>query len=96
MTELDESTEHLLMDALRQLDELRRVSASLPAMDQTLMLSVPMQPALRDLQPEELDVLQLIINWGTLQGVFDNASQDDVVIATSVASLLERGYLRGA
>lgn len=96
MTELDESTEHLLMDALRQLDELRRVQGSLPPMDETLTLSVPMQPALRDLQPEELDVLQLVINWGTLQGVFDNASQDDVVIATTVASLLERGYLRGA
>ncbi|MFO0601280.1 MAG: FHA domain-containing protein [Myxococcaceae bacterium] len=96
MTELDESTEHLLMDALRQLDELRRVSASLPPMDQTLMLSVPMQAPLRDLTPEELDVLQLVINWGSLQGLFDNASQDDVVIATSVASLLERGYLRGA
>ena len=96
MTELDESTEHLLMDALRQLDELRRIQGSLPAMDETLTISVPMQPALRDLQPEELDVLQLVINWGTLQGVFDNASQDDVVIATTVASLLERGYLRGA
>jgi len=96
MTELDESTEHLLMDALRQLDELRRIQGSLPAMDETLTLSVPMQPALRDLQPEELDVLQLVINWGTLQGVFDNASQDDVAIATAVASLLERGYLRGA
>jgi pSer/pThr/pTyr-binding forkhead associated (FHA) protein len=96
MTELDESTEHLLMDALRQLDELRRVSGSLPPMDQTLMLAVPMQPALRDLQPDELDVLQLVINWGTLQGVFDNAPQDDVVIATAVASMLDRGYLRGA
>ena len=96
MTELDESTEHLLMDALRQLDELRRIQGQLPAMDETLTISVPMQPALRDLTPEELDVLQLVINWGTLQGVFDNASQDDVVIATTVASLLERGYLRGA
>ena len=96
MTELDESTEHLLMDALRQLDELRRIQGSLPAMDETLTISVPMQPALRDLSPEELDVLQLVINWGTLQGVFDNASQDDVVIATTVAALLERAYLRGA
>ena len=96
MTELDESTEHLLMDALRQLDELRRIQGQLPAMDETLTISVPMQPALRDLSPEELDVLQLVINWGTLQGVFDNASQDDVVIATNVAALLERGYLRGA
>lgn len=96
MTELDESTEHLLMDALRQLDELRRIQGQLPAMDETLTISVPLQPALRDLSPEELDVLQLVINWGTLQGVFDNASQDDVVIATTVASLLQRGYLRGA
>jgi hypothetical protein len=96
MTELDESTEHLLMDALRQLDELRRVQGSLPPMDETLTIAVPMQPALRDLSPEELDVLQLVINWGTLQGVFDNASQDDVAIATAVAALLERGYLRGA
>lgn len=96
MTELDESTEHLLMDALRQLDELRRIQGSLPPMDQTLLMSVPMQPALRDLQAEELDVLQLVINWGTLQGVFDNATQDDVAIANVVASLLERGYLRGA
>ncbi len=96
MTELDESTEHLLMDALRQLDELRRIAGQLPPMDQTLTLAVPMQPALRDLQPEELDVLQLVLNWGSLQGVFDNASQDDVVIATAVASLLQREYLRQA
>lgn len=96
MTELDESTEHLLMEALRQLDEFRRVQGSLPPLDQTLMLAVPMQPALRDLSPEELDMLQLVINWGTLQGVFDNASQDDVKIAESISSLLERGYLRAA
>lgn len=96
MTELDESTEHLLMDALRQLDELRRIQGSLPPLDETLTIAVPLQPALRDLAPEELDVLQQVINWGTLQGVFDNASQDDVTIATTVASLLERGYLRGA
>jgi hypothetical protein len=96
MVELDESTEHLLMEALRQLDELRRVQGSLPPLDQTLMIAVPMQVPLRDLNPDELDVLQLILNWGTLQGVFDNASQDDVSLATIAASLLERGYVRMA
>jgi len=96
LTELDESTEHLLLNALRQLDELRRIQGSLPAMNETLTISVPMQPALKDLKPEELDVLQLVINWGSLQGVFDNASQDDVVVANTVADLLKRGYLRGA
>ncbi len=94
MVELDESTEHLLMDALRQLDEIRRLQGSLPAFDQTLMISVPMQVPLRDLTPDELDVLQLLINWGTLQGVFDNAPQDDVTLATTAASLIDRGYVR--
>lgn len=96
MTELDDSTEHLLMDALRQLDEFRRVAGNLPPMDATLMLAVPLQVNLRDLQPEELDVLQLVINWGTLQGVFDNAPQDDVVVATHVTSMVDRGYIRPA
>jgi len=75
---------------------LKRIEGQLPPADQTLTLSVPMQAQLRDLQPEELDVLQLVINWGTLQGAYDNAVQDDVVIATTVASLLERGYVRAA
>lgn len=96
MVELDESTEHLLMDALRQLDELRRVQGSLPPLDQTLMIAVPLQVPLRDLNPDELDVLQLILNWGTLHGVFDNNPQDDVTLATIAASLLERGYVRPA
>lgn len=96
MVELDESTEHLLMEALRQLDELRRVQGSLPPLDQTLMIAVPLQVPLRDLNPDELDVLQLILNWGTLQGVFDNNPQDDVALATIAASLLERGYVRPA
>lgn len=96
MTELDESTEHLLMDALRQLDEFRRVQGQLPSMDETLTIPVPLQPALKELQPEELDVLQLVLNLGTLQAVFDNASQPDAVIASSVANLLSRGYLRSA
>lgn len=96
MVELDESTEHLLMEALRQLDELRRIQGSLPPFDQTLMIAVPMQAPLRELTPDELDVLQLIINWGTLQGLFDNAAQDDVSLATIATSLLERGYVRPA
>lgn len=95
-TELTESTEHLLMDALRQLDELRRVQGQLPPNDHTLTLSVPMEPLLRDLGPDELDLIQLVNNWGTLQGVFDSATQDDVTVATTVASLLQRGYLRSA
>jgi hypothetical protein len=94
MTELDESTEHLLMDALRQLDEFRRIQGSLPAPDQTLTISVPMEAPLRELGADELDIVQLALNWGTMQGILDHAAQDDVTVGTMVANLLERGYLR--
>jgi hypothetical protein len=84
------------MEALRQLDEFKRIQPSLPALDQTITLSVPMEAPLRDLQADELDVLQMVINWGNLQGVFDHAAQDDVAVGTVVMTLLERGYVRAA
>lgn len=94
MVELDSSTDHLLMDALRHLDELRRVQPNLPAPDATLTLAVPMTPPLRDLTPDELDVLQLVINWGTLQGALDHSPVEDLVVCTAVVSLMQRDYVR--
>ncbi len=96
MVELDSSTEGLLMDALRQLDEMRRIQGDLPAPDATLTLAVPMNAPLRDLHPEELDVLQLVLNWGTLGGVLDHSPSDDVAVATSLVSLMQRDYVRAA
>jgi pSer/pThr/pTyr-binding forkhead associated (FHA) protein len=96
MVELDSSTEGLLMDALRQLDEMRRIQGDLPAPDATLTLAVPMNALLRDLHPEELDVLQLVLNWGTLGGVLDHSASDDVTVATSLVSLMQRDYIRAA
>jgi hypothetical protein len=95
-TELDESTEALLMDALREFDELKRIAHELPGYDATLTLAVPMNAPLRDLKPEELDVLQLVINWGTLQGILDHALQDDLTCSQAVLSLVQRDYIRQA
>jgi hypothetical protein len=92
--ELGDSTEHLLMDALRQLDEFRRIQSMLPGPDQALTISVPLEAPLRDLSPDELDVVQLALNWGSMQGVLDHVPQDDVTAGTMVASLMQRGYLR--
>ncbi len=96
MVELDTSTQGLLMDALRQLDEMRHIQANLPAPDATLTLAVPMNAQLRDLQHEELDVLQLVLNWGTLSGVLDHSTKDDVAAATTLISLMKRDYVRAA
>ncbi len=96
MVELDSSTEALLMDSLRQLDEMKRLQPSLPALDAPLALAMPLTPPLKELAPEMLDVLQLVHNYGTLGAVLDRADADDVVTAEAVAQLLKRDYVRKA
>jgi len=96
LIELDSSTEGLLMDALRQLDEMRRIQGDLPAPDATLTVAVPMNAPLRDLNPDELDVLQLVLNWGTMAGVLDHSDKDDVAVATFLVTLMKRDYVRAA
>jgi pSer/pThr/pTyr-binding forkhead associated (FHA) protein len=94
MTELETSTEALLMDGLRQLDELKRIQKELPAVTSSLTLAMPMTSALRELKPEELDVLQLIHNFGSLRGVLDHSDRDDVQAAEMVLGLIKRDYVR--
>ena len=94
MVELDSSTEALLMDALRLLDEFRRVGKDLPATTATLSLALPLTVPLKELGPKQLDVIQLVHNYGSLQGVLDHSDQDDVVTAEVVLDLLRRDYVR--
>jgi hypothetical protein len=94
MVEMETSTEALLMDALRQLDEFKRIQKDLPAMTATIGVSSPLAKPLRDLKPEELDVLQLVLNHGTFGAVLDHSDKDDVATAEGVLALMKRDYLR--
>jgi pSer/pThr/pTyr-binding forkhead associated (FHA) protein len=94
MTELDSSTEALLMEALRILDEFKHIQPDLPPFDSTLSVATPLVHPLRELKPEELDVIQSVINYGTFAGVLDSSPRDDLEIATLVRDLLKREYLR--
>lgn len=94
MVELDSSTEALLMDALRQLDEYKRIQQELPPLSAQLTLATPMMAPLRELAPELLDMLQLVHNYGSLLGVLDHSEQDDVVAAEAVLQLIKRDYVR--
>jgi hypothetical protein len=96
MVELDSSTEALLMDALRQLDEYKRIQKELPGMGTQLTLAMPMTAPLRELAPELLDVLQQIHNYGSLGGVLDHSEQDDVQAAEAVLQLIKRDYVRAS
>ena len=96
MVEMDSSTEALLMDALRQLDEYKRIQKELPPSTSQLALALPMTAPLRELSPELLDVLQLVHNHGSLGGVLDHSEQDDVVAAEAVLQLIKRDYVRAS
>ncbi|MFE8600984.1 DUF4388 domain-containing protein [Archangium violaceum] len=96
MVELDSSTEALLMDALRQLDEYKRIQKDLPSMATQLSLAMPMSAKLRELTPELLDVLQQVHNYGSLGGVLDHSEQDDVQAAEAVLQLIKRDYVRAS
>jgi pSer/pThr/pTyr-binding forkhead associated (FHA) protein len=94
MVEMDSSTEALLMDALRQLDEFKRIQPSLPDMGAPLRLPQPLTAPLKELTPEQLDVLQLVHNYGSLGGVLDHSDQDDVLTAEAVLQLIKREYVQ--
>ena len=67
----EESTESILMEALRQHDEMRRLMGQMPAVESLLALCVPLTPKLSDLDPNELDTLQLVLNFNTFKAVID-------------------------
>jgi hypothetical protein len=93
LIELEDPTEALLMEALRQLDELRRIAADLPAPDEQLLVPRPLIPQLSALKPVELDTFQLALNEGLTQHVFDRSPATDLDIAAALLSLLGQGYL---
>ncbi len=93
LEEIQESTEALLMEGMRQLDEFRRIESMLPDANATLALAHPLSAELKALQPNELEVLQLVHNFGRLTTILDGSSRTDLDTATIIQSLIERGYV---
>jgi len=87
-------TEALLMEAMRQIDEVRRLGPDMPPMSAQLALAMPLIPPLRDLSPEELDVLQLAFNYGHVETVLNKSLASDVETSEILVKLLKAGYLK--
>lgn len=92
--ELEGSTEALLMDGMRQLDELRRIQGNLPPTTALITLAQPLVPLLRELSPEQLDVLQSALNHGNVGAVLDRSPLTDRDTAEALAHLVKHNYLR--
>jgi pSer/pThr/pTyr-binding forkhead associated (FHA) protein len=93
LEELQDSTEGLLMEGMRQLDEFRVVIEKLPPLTTRLSIPRPLEPKLRELSPEELDVFQQAMTADTIRTLLDESSLTDLSVATKLKSLLDKGYL---
>jgi hypothetical protein len=86
------SAEGALMEGLRILDEVNRIQ--LPPMLSRVALARPLVPKLRDLSPEQLDVLQIALHQTQVEAIFNNCGLDDIQIAGALHALIEGGYLK--
>jgi pSer/pThr/pTyr-binding forkhead associated (FHA) protein len=91
-TKVELSAEAALMEGLRIFDEVHRIE--LPPMASRIALARPLTAKLRELTPEQLDVFQVSLEQTQLEAVFNNCPLDDIQIATSLAVLIDQGYLK--
>ena len=92
--ELTVSVQEVLMEGLRQLDEFNEIRSELPDLNTRLVLSQPVIPPLRDLKPEELDILQLAHNYGHLETVLNKSLSTDLDTVQFILKLIKNAYLR--
>ena len=91
--EITESTEALLMEGMRQIDETRQISVDLPPLGAHLAVPTPLAGRLRDLSPEELDIFQIVLDHGTVQAVLDDFDGSDLDAYRQLAELLRREFV---
>ena len=92
--EMNLSVQEVLMEGLRQLDEFNEIRNELPDLNTRLVMSQPVIPALRDLKPEELDILQLGHNYGHLETVLNKSHATDLETVQMILKLIKGSYLR--
>ncbi|MFC1610182.1 FHA domain-containing protein [Myxococcota bacterium] len=88
-----ESTESILIEALRQTDEIRRMMPELPPLDTKLELCIPMTPKLSALSASEIDTVQLVLNFNKVKAIIDKTVGTDHEAITNIHKLLREGYI---
>ncbi len=88
-----ESTESVLIETLRQADEIKRLLPELPPPDARMAMCIPMVPQLSELSKSALDTLQLVLNFNRLQTVLDKSPTSDHETVHNLHKLLKEGYL---
>ncbi len=94
--EMEASTEALLMEGMRQLDEIANLGPSVPALGQTLSIKKPLVPPLRALTPELLDTMQLVHNCVHVEVVLNTSLASDFETFQDLVYLLQNDYIQAS
>jgi pSer/pThr/pTyr-binding forkhead associated (FHA) protein len=92
--EVNMGVQEILMEGIRQLDEFNRIKEELPELSARLLLMSPLTPALKDLKPLELDILQLAHNYAHFETVMNKSQATDLETVEVVLKLIKGTYLR--
>jgi hypothetical protein len=93
VNEMDDSLESILMEGMRQIDEIALLNQSMPPMTARLVISQPLVPPLRGLSPEELDVLQLVFNYEGMEAVMNKSVGLDLETSRALVKLIKENYI---
>lgn len=93
LDEVKDSTEGLLMEGMRLLDEFKRVEDDLPARTAQLTVPQPLTAPLTALKPEQLEIFQIVLNGGNLQAVLDRSKLSDADAAVALIELIKKDYV---
>jgi hypothetical protein len=91
--EIDESIENLLMEGMKQLDEIRNLGDDVPDFQDELEVDKPLVPPLRNLSDELLDTLQLVYNFETVSTVLNKSLASDLETMEDIVHLRRNDYI---
>ena len=93
LEEITESTTSLVLEGMRQLDEIRLLEPKLPRRGARLAVAEPLPGSLRDLATEEIQLFQLVLHHGLLEAAIDNFPGTDFEAYTCLMGLMRRGFV---
>jgi hypothetical protein len=91
--EIEESTEALMMEGMRILDEIRNLGEDVPDLGANLAVNSPLIPPLRSLTPELLDTIQLVFNYRSVSQVLNKSLASDLETMQDIVYLIRNDYL---
>ncbi len=91
---ITESTDALLLEGLRQLDELKNLGDKLPPMDAHVAMATPLPGRLADLEDHDLDFIQLVLEFGIIRRVLDHFPGTDFEGYTCLMGMIGRKFLK--